>query len=90
MALSKLKAKQQATQDSLTALTPPVQDFLQIWQGLKTELKDPIRLGRLELRLEKAWQGLTQPQKDAAWGLIFPEHKLVREVFGAHAVSIEQ
>lgn len=81
--IAESKVKEQAL-----AQDQPTQDFLQLWQAMKAETQDKIRLGKLELKVDKAWQALTQDQKDATWMICCPEHRKVKEVFSAHAVNL--
>jgi hypothetical protein len=81
-------AKTAQDKETTASLEQPVQDFLQVWRAMKVELKDAIRLGRLELRCDAAWRTLTQSQKDAAWMICFPEQRKIKEIFYAHAVGL--
>ena len=71
---SKITAKSKAKEQAI-AQDSPVANFLQVWQAMKAETKDRMRLHRLELRVDSLWLSLTQAQKDAAWMICFPEHR---------------
>jgi hypothetical protein len=83
-----VKANEARAKESAVSLDQPVQEFLQVWQAMKAELKDKMRLKRLELKVDGLWDRLEQVQKDATWMICFPEHRTVKEVFEAHAVNL--
>ena len=83
-----VKANEAKAKESAVSLDQPVQEFLQVWQAMKAELKDKMRLKRLELRTDATWQALSQLQRDSVWMMLFPEHRKVKEIFEAHAVNL--
>jgi hypothetical protein len=83
-------AKESQAREGVALLSEEANDFLLAWQALKAELKDPVRLRRLEVKVDILWQKLSQEVKDAVWMVIFPEHRKVKETFSAHAQSIKQ
>ena len=85
-----VKANEARAKESAVSLDQPVQEFLQTWQAMKSELKDMMRLKRLELRTDASWQALSQIQRDAAWMICFPEHRKIKEVFEAHAINLRE
>ncbi len=74
--------------DQTLAQTQSVQDFLQLWQAMKLETKDRIRLIKLEIRVDKTWRALSQEQRDAVWMIIRPQDRPIKETFDASALKI--
>lgn len=65
-------------------------EFIKLYEEMCNETKDPDRLKRLEVLVDKTWATFDQEAKDRIWQQVYPEQAKIMAIFGPvpHAVNL--